>query len=69
MSEQNEAPPTVPELPSYRQRLEGRRRMRDRLDQMLRVYWADLIAQGEPLAEEILERALREAALKGTPFV
>jgi len=69
MSEQNEAPPTVPELPSYRQRLEGRRRMRDRLDQILRVYWSDLIAQGEPLAEEILERALREAALKGTPFV
>jgi hypothetical protein len=64
--EQQEAPPTVPELPSHGQKMDERRRTRDRIDQMLRAYWTHLIAQGGPLAEEILERALREARLRGT---
>ena len=69
MTDANDAPPTVPELPSDRHRLDERRRTRARIDQILRSYWADLIAQSEPLAEEILERAFREAAPKGTLFV
>lgn len=64
-----DAPPTVPELPTYRHKLEERRRTRNRIDHMLRIYWADLIAQSEPLAEQILERALRETAPSGTLFV
>lgn len=66
---EDEAPPTVPELPSARQKFEERRRTRSRIDQMLRIYWADLIAQSEPLAEAIIERALRDAALSGSLFV
>jgi hypothetical protein len=62
---EDDAPPTVPDLPTYRQRLEERRRTRNRIDQMLRLYWADLIAQSEPLAEQILQRALREAGPGG----
>ena len=62
---EDDAPPTVPDLPTYRQRLEARRRTRNRIDQMLRLYWADLIAQSEPLAEQILQRALREAGPGG----
>ncbi len=69
MADADDAPPTVPELPSYRYRLDERRRMRARIDQILRSYWADLVAQSEPLAEEILERALRDAAIKGALFV
>ena len=62
---EDDAPPTVPELPGYRQKLEERRRTRNRIDQMLRMYWADLIAQSEPLAERMFERALREAEQSG----
>jgi hypothetical protein len=69
MADADDTPPTVPELPSYRHSLDERRRTRARIDQILRSYWADLIAQSEPLAEEILERALREAATKGVLFV
>jgi hypothetical protein len=69
MQDEDDAPPTVPELPTYRQKRDERRRTRNRIDHMLRIYWADLIAQSEPLAEEILERALRDAALSGTLLV
>jgi hypothetical protein len=69
MTAEDEAPPTVPELPGYRHKLEERRRTRNRIDQMLRAYWADLIAGSEPLAEEIVERARRDAALRGSLFV
>lgn len=39
--------------------------MLSRLQQMLEVYWLNLKEQAEPLAEEILERASKEAALRG----
>jgi hypothetical protein len=36
---------------------------------MLEVYWFDLKDQTEPLAEEILERAIKETALKRMSFI
>jgi hypothetical protein len=36
---------------------------------MLRAYWAFLVAESEPLAEALLERTLKDAALRGTLFV
>jgi hypothetical protein len=45
MSDQeHESPPTAPGLPQQRMRLNSRRRLRERLDDMLRAFWGDLIA-------------------------
>jgi hypothetical protein len=43
-------------------RLHSRRQLRERLDDMLRAYWGDLIARSEPLAAQILERAEQKFA-------
>jgi hypothetical protein len=53
----------------YRERLDRAKQTRARLDKMLRAYWAFLGSESEPLAEGILERGLKEAALKGTHFI
>jgi hypothetical protein len=39
------------------------------LDRVLRAYWAFLITESEPLAEALLERTLKDAALRGALFV
>lgn len=63
MSDQErESPPTAPGLPTQRMRLHSRRQLRERLDDMLRAYWGDLIARSEPLAVQILERAEQKFA-------
>jgi hypothetical protein len=68
VSDHHTAPPIVPRT-GYRERLHERRQLRSRVDEKLCAYWAYLVAQSEPLAEAILEQALKEAALQGTLFV
>jgi hypothetical protein len=36
---------------------------------MLEAYWFGLTEEPEPLAEEVFERAIKGAALRGTIFV
>jgi hypothetical protein len=68
MTDEHTSPPTVPAL-SPRERRDRRRACRDHLDRLLREYWRELIAESEPMAEAILERALKTVALEGTLFV
>ena len=69
VSDHHAAPPIVPRPQGHRERLHERRQLRSRLDEKLFAYWTHLVAQSEPLAEAILERVLKEAALQGTLFV
>jgi hypothetical protein len=60
----------VPLAPLVHERSEHLRKRREallRLQQMLEAYWFDLTEEGRPLAEDILERVIKEAALKGRP--
>jgi hypothetical protein len=61
--------PQPPSAHSSRERLDRAQQTRERLDKMLRAYWASLVAESEPLAEAILERTLKEDALRGALFV
>ncbi len=63
-NEHHESPPTAPKLPDT-----VRPHTIQQLDSMLRAYWATLVIESEPLAEAILERALKEAVLQGKLFV
>jgi hypothetical protein len=52
-------PLTARRASSDRERLERAHQTRERLDKMLRAYWAFLIAESGSLAEAMLERALK----------
>ena len=60
---EHSAPSIAPAL-SAATKSKSRRLLRDRLDAMLRGYWADLVVSSEPLAEQMLERAIGKFALQ-----
>jgi hypothetical protein len=66
MTDHHRSPPSAPQ---GRRELRSRRFTIRKLDDMLKQYWHELVAENEPMAEAILERALKEAALRGTLFV
>jgi hypothetical protein len=68
-ADHHESPSSVPEAKRFQAKNEKRRRAREEVDRMLSAYWAALIADAQPLAEAIIERALKEVALRGTLFV
>jgi hypothetical protein len=68
-ADHHDSPASVPEARRFQAKNEKRRRAREQVDRMLSAYWAALIADAQPLAEPLLERALKETALGGTLFV
>lgn len=61
-----------PLAPPVRERSEHLRKRREallRLQQLLEAYWFDLTEEARPLAEDIFERVIKEAGLKGTPSI
>jgi PHD/YefM family antitoxin component YafN of YafNO toxin-antitoxin module len=63
VNDPHDPPAIAPRAHEHIEQLRRRREMLSRLQQMLEVYWLNLKEQAEPLAEEILERASKEAAL------
>jgi hypothetical protein len=58
----HESPPVAPNTDAVQARRDNRRKALARLDEMLRGYWASLVADSEKVAEALLERASQQAA-------
>ncbi len=58
---QHQSPPTAPNWDAVQLRRDKRRKALARLDEMLLGYWLSLVADGEKVAEALLERAVQQA--------